>query len=189
MSIWRNRVTGLTMEVPEDLLANPYNPRRHPGAQREVMRASLDELGWVGAVLVNDTTGHVVDGHLRIEEAITEGSPVVPVIHVELSEDEERLAVAIYDPIAALAVNDQERLDDLIASILTENPALNALLASLSGEDVDSRPIHVPARSDKRSLVLVYDEDEFSEVCGALSLLPGHDASDKVLRLLRSTIG
>ena len=92
MTIWRNRIVGFTMEVPEDLLANPMNPRRHPGEQRDAMRGSLDELGWIDAVIVNDTTGRMIDGHLRCEEAITEGAPVIPVLHVELDENEERLA-------------------------------------------------------------------------------------------------
>lgn len=189
MSYWRNRVVNLTMEVPEDLLANPVNARRHPPEQRDALRGSLDELGWIAPIVVNDHTGHVVDGHARVEEAISAGSPVVPVVHVMLTDEEERLAVAIFDPITNLAVYDQERLDDLIASILTDNAPLNALLASLSGEDVDSKPIRVPTRSERRSLVLVYDDDEFAEVCGGLSLLPGHDAADKVIRLVRAALG
>jgi len=41
--VTRNRITEFTLEVPEDLLANPYNARRHPGAQRDVIRGSMDE--------------------------------------------------------------------------------------------------------------------------------------------------
>jgi len=185
----RNRIINLTLEVPEDLLANPYNARRHPAVQRDTLRASLDELGWIAPVVVNDRTGYVVDGHARIEEAISEGTPVIPVIHVDLNPDEERLALAVLDPITGLAIYDQDALDDLIASILTESEPLNLLLATLSGEDVDSKPIHVPALSDKRTITLVYDEDTFTEVVGGLSLCPGMDASDKVLRLIRSTYG
>jgi hypothetical protein len=185
----RNRIVEFTLEVPEDLLANPANARRHPGEQREVMRGSMDELGWIAPVIVNDRTGYVVDGHMRIEEAITEGTAVIPVIHVDLDPDEERLALAVLDPTGDFATYDQERLDELIASILTDNGPLNALLATLSGEDVDSKPIHVPGRSDKRTLTLTYDEDTFSEIVGGLSLCPGMDAADKVLRLVRAAIG
>ena len=185
----RNRVINLTLEVPEDLLANPMNARRHPAEQRDVLRASLEELGWIAPVVVNDRTGFMIDGHARVEEAITEGTPVIPVVHVELDPDEERLALAVFDPITNLAIYDQERLDDLIASILTDSEPLNALLASLSGEEVDTAPIHVPHPSDRRTLTLTYDEDDFSEVVGGLSLCPGSDAADKVLRLIRSAIG
>ena len=80
----RNRIVNLTLEVPEDLLANPYNARRHPGEQRDVMRGSLNELGWVAPVIVNDRSGYMIDGHMRVEEAISEGTAVIPVIHVDL---------------------------------------------------------------------------------------------------------
>jgi hypothetical protein len=190
VTVWKNRVKSLTMEVPSDLLANPMNARRHPGAQRDAIRGSLDELGWAAPVIVNDVTEHVLDGHLRIEEAITEGAPVIPVVHVELTEAQERLFLAVYDPITGLAVNDQERLDDLIASIHTDDQALNDLLASLSGTDIDGAPIHSPPPKNNRTLVLIYDdEDDFSELVGGLSLLPGGSPADKVLRLVRNTIG
>ena len=185
----RNRIVKLTFEVPEDLLANPANARRHGGGQRDVMRGSLDELGWIAPVIVNDRTGFMVDGHMRVEEAISEGTPIIPVVHVDLDPDEERLALAVLDPVGDLAVYDQERLDDLIASIVTENTALNDLLASLSGEDVDSAPIHTPPVSDKRTLTLTYDNTTFSEVVAGLSLLPGMDAADKVRRLVIAALG
>ena len=189
VTVWKNRITGMTMEVPEDLLANPANARRHPAAQRDALRGSLDELGWIAPVIVNDITGHVVDGHARIEEAISEGTPILPVAHVELTEHEERLALAVFDPITGMANYDQERLDDLIASIHTDNAALDDLLASLSGEDIDGAPIHAAAPKTVRTLVLNYiDEDEYSELIGGLALLPGANNADKVLRLVRNTI-
>jgi hypothetical protein len=39
----------------------------------------LSEIGWVAEVLVNRTTGNVVDGHLRIELALDRQEPTVPV--------------------------------------------------------------------------------------------------------------
>jgi hypothetical protein len=190
MSVWKNRIVGLTMEVPEDLLANPFNPRRHPGGQRDAMRGSLNELGWIDAVIVNDTTGRMVDGHLRCEEAISEGTPVIPVLHVELTEEEERLALAIFDPISAMAKNDSERLEDLIASISTTNPALNDLLASLSGEDIDGAPIHPPPKPKAgNTLVVIFaDPDTYAEFCGGLNLIPGNGVTDKLTRLVRNAI-
>jgi ParB/Sulfiredoxin domain len=188
MSYWRNRVASFSMEVPEDLLANPANARRHPARQRETLTASLDEIGWIAPVIVNDTTGFVIDGHARIEEAISNGEAVIPVVHVDLTPDEERLALATFDPITGLAVFDQERLDDLIASIETDSSPLNDLLASLSGEDVDGKPIRGSKPKPNTSIVLVYNEDEYTEIVGALSLLPGSTPGDKVLRLVRSTL-
>lgn len=185
MTVWRNRVIGLTTEVPEDLLAHPANARRHPPGQRDALRASLNELGWAAPVIVNERTGFLLDGHARVEEAISAGVPAIPVVHVDLDEDQEALFLAVYDPIAGMAKFDQERLEDLIASITTADPALEALLATLSGEDIDGAAIHGPKPAKGGKLVLNYDDDDYAEVIAMLSLAPGRDAADKVIRLLR----
>lgn len=189
MSVWKNRVKNLTMEVPEDLLANPMNVRRHPGAQRDAMRGSLDELGWVAPVVVNDTTGRLLDGHLRVEEAISEGTPVIPVVHVEISEAQERLFLGVFDPIGAMARNDSERLDDLLASISTGNEALQQLLDSLQAEEIDSAPIHAAKSKDTASFVILFEDAvDQSEFVGCLALLSGNNPADKLLRVMRNAI-
>ncbi len=65
---WKNRIVASGTADPEQLLANPFNYRRRPGMQREALRDSLDELGVIKPVIVNEVTGHLVDGHARIEE-------------------------------------------------------------------------------------------------------------------------
>lgn len=94
-----------------DLLANPLNFRIHPKEQRAALRGSLDVVGWLKDVIVNTTTGHVLDGHARVEDALgrSEDEPV-PVTFVELSLEEERLALAVLDPITEMAVRDDEQV-------------------------------------------------------------------------------
>jgi DNA modification methylase len=89
-------------------------------------------VGWIQRCIVNRTTGHVVDGHARIEEAISAGAPTVPVLYVELSEAEERLVLATLDPIGAMAERDDQRLAELLAELNVEDEGLQALLDSLS---------------------------------------------------------
>ncbi len=105
--VWRDRRVyddTLPREVPPaDLLANPFNWRLHGDFQRKLIKGSLTRFGWVRSVLVNITTGHVVDGHMRIEEAIKASQPVVPVEYVELTDEEEAAILASLDPIGALA--------------------------------------------------------------------------------------
>lgn len=108
---------------PEQLLAHPLNARRHPGAQRIALRESLDRVGWVDAVKVNTRTGHLVDGHARVEEAITAGA-TVPVLYLDLSDEEERLVLATLDPIGALATYDSEVLTELLDGINIESSEL-----------------------------------------------------------------
>ena len=67
---WRNRIVGHADVSPAELVPNPRNWRTHPPEQQRALAGALAEVGWVAEVLVNRTTGHVVDGHLRIELAL-----------------------------------------------------------------------------------------------------------------------
>jgi hypothetical protein len=44
---WRNRITGIGEEAPDQLLANPGNWRVHPKAQQDALAGALDAVGWV----------------------------------------------------------------------------------------------------------------------------------------------
>ena len=100
---WRNRIVGSGMEAPEHLAANPANWRVHPRHQRDALAGSLDTVGWVAQVIVNRQSGYVIDGHARVALALTRKEASVPVLYVDLSPDEERLVLATFDPIGALA--------------------------------------------------------------------------------------
>jgi len=134
LGTWRSRILASTLEDPGSLLANPRNWRTHPAAQRKALRGSLDTVGWVQQVIVNKATGNVVDGHARIEEALSRSEPVVPVLWVDLSPEEEALVLATLDPIAAMAEADDERLRELLAEVAVDDEGLAALLADLAGE-------------------------------------------------------
>lgn len=145
---WRNRIVGQGEEVPDQLLANPENWRTHPKAQREALRGSLTEVGWVQQVIVNRTTGHLVDGHARVEEAISAGASTVPVLYVELTPEEERLVLASLDPIGAMAQADATKLEELLASLNASTPGLQVLLDSLGvpelPENAYTEDVNVP---------------------------------------------
>ena len=175
---YRNRIVGLTQDDPEDLLAHPMNARMHPGTQRNALRGVLGDIGWIAAVIVNDVTGHVIDGHARVEEAISNHEATVPVLHVELTEEEELEMLALFDPIAAMARYDKDRLDDLAAIVETDNADLQSLLDSLlatapempelSDEDVSI----YGDESEFRSVVLIYSQEKYDEFTSLLDDLP-----------------
>ncbi len=130
---WRNRITGSGEEAPDQLVANPANWRTHPAAQRNALRGSLGTVGWVQQVLVNQRTGHVVDGHARIEEALSRNEPSVPVLYVDLEPEEEALVLATLDPIGAMAERDGEKLEALLAEVTVDDAGLRRLLADMAG--------------------------------------------------------
>lgn len=147
-SPWRNRIVGSGEEAPDQLLANPRNWRTHPAAQRDALRGSLDTVGWVAHVLVNRRTGHVVDGHARIEEAISRGEASVPVLYVDLEEAEEALVLATLDPIGALAERDRDKLEALLADLVVDDAGLRRLLADLAPRRGRTDPDEIPETTE-----------------------------------------
>lgn len=132
---WRNRITGTGEVAPDQLLANPRNWRMHPPSQRDALRGSLSEVGWVQQVLVNTVTGYVVDGHARVEEALSRGEPTVPVLYVELTPEEEAVVLATLDPISAMAAQDDEKLRELLSDMAVTDEGLKRLIDDLAGRE------------------------------------------------------
>lgn len=130
---WRNRIVGQGDEAPDQLLANPSNWRVHPKAQREALAAVLDDVGWVQRVIVNRTTQHVVDGHLRVALALSRDEPTIPVNYVELDEREEALVLAALDPIAAMATTDKDKLRELLEQAQVTDDQLRAAISDAAG--------------------------------------------------------
>jgi hypothetical protein len=133
--VWRNRIIGHAEVAPAELVPNPRNWRTHPAEQQRALAGALAEVGWVAEVLVNRTTGNVVDGHLRIELALARAEATVPVTYIELSEDEERLILASLDPIGALASAEAADLAELLAELAPEDEDLRAFLEQLGREE------------------------------------------------------
>ncbi|HZU78209.1 MAG TPA: DNA methyltransferase [Dehalococcoidia bacterium] len=130
--VWQDRIVGLTREDPTQLLAHPFNARLHPKPQQDALAGAIRDLGYLVPVIVNDATGHTLDGHLRIEQAISEGQPTIPVIHVDLPEALEAEALLTLDPIAAMAALDRANLDALLRQVEGEDAAVRQLLAEMA---------------------------------------------------------
>lgn len=131
MSEWRNRIAGVGELKVAGALFNPRNWRVHPQGQQDALAEMLDTVGWVQNVIVNKTTGNLVDGHLRVLLADRRGEETVPSLLVELTEEEERLIIATLDPIGAMAVADMGKLSELIEELGPQSENLQAMLDSL----------------------------------------------------------
>ena len=132
---WRDRWVRRAVEDPAQLLANELNWRGHPRYQQMAMEGVLQTLGWLDSVKVNINTGRVFNGHMRCELAISAGE-LVPVDYYDLTEAEERLALATFDPLSQLAlVGNAENLAALadFAAGSTASDGLKALAAHAAG--------------------------------------------------------
>lgn len=112
-SRWRNRIVGHADVPPKEITKNDKNWREHPVFQQESMQDTLDQIGWIQEIIVNKTTGRLIDGHLRLDLALKNNEPTVPVKYVELTEDEENLALLTFDPIGAMATANLKALQKL----------------------------------------------------------------------------
>jgi hypothetical protein len=80
-------------------------------------------------IIVNQRTGYVLDGHLRVLLALRRGEPSVPTKDVALDEAEERFCLSLFDPTSALATMDKAPLGTLLRDVSTGQAAVQELLA------------------------------------------------------------
>jgi DNA modification methylase len=98
------------------------------------MRDALAEIGWAGAAVFNERTGHLIDGHLRKD--VARKGERMPVLVGSWSEEEEAKILLTYDPVASMAVADKDALDALLASVKFESTAFGPVLENLVGDAV-----------------------------------------------------
>lgn len=133
---WQNRIVSHGEQPANQFLAHELNARRHPGKQREALRGSLNAVGWVAPVIVSAQTGKILDGHARVEEALSQDeNSLVPFVEVNVSEQEERTILATFDPITGLATYEQEGLDALLREVETGEVALQQMLSELAEKE------------------------------------------------------
>jgi hypothetical protein len=129
---WKNRIVGSDEVAPDSLLANPLNWRVHPKHQQDALKGVIDEVGFVSPVLVQAGTDVVVDGHMRVTLALRDNIATIPVIYLDLDDNEVNTILATFDPISALAATDAAQLDALLRDVSTSDAAVMQMLADLA---------------------------------------------------------
>ncbi len=126
----RDRIKELRRIPAKDLLPNPKNWRRHPSKQASALRGILAEVGYADALIARETENGLMllDGHLRAE---TTPNQKVPVLILDVTEEEGDKILATLDPLAEMAQAGQNELRELLESIKTENEDLKALLEKI----------------------------------------------------------
>jgi len=161
----RDRIKELRRVRADSLRPNPRNWRTHPQRQRDVLRGVLAEIGYADALLARelpDGTLELVDGHLRAE---TTPKAEVPVLVVDLTDEETAKLLAVLDPLAGLAETNHDALSDLLGRVETESDAvremLDQMLASQGQPELDDPPaaeVEIPEAF--QVVVECHDEDE-----------------------------
>lgn len=131
----KNRIVSYGMARVDDILFNPNNWRIHSKYQQEAMLDMLEKVGWTQNVMINLTTGNLVDGHLRALLAQKSDELEIPATYVELSEEEEQVVISAFDPIGAMADADKEKWEELITKIKSERDDLEGMLDKIIEEN------------------------------------------------------
>jgi hypothetical protein len=133
---FRDRIKELRRVRAGDLLPNPKNWRRHPKMQRDALRGLLEEIGYADALLVRelpDTSLMIIDGHLRAD---IDPDATVPVLILDVTEEEADKLLLTIDPLAAMAEADTERIGKLLETVRTDNQAVEELLRRTAGDQL-----------------------------------------------------
>jgi DNA modification methylase len=135
----RDRVVDLRRVRAGDLKDHPLNWRLHPDRQRRALRALLSEIGYADALLAREEDGALVliDGHLRRS---LDPDQVVPVLVLDVDEQEAHKLLLTLDPLVGLAGSDPSRLSELLEGVRTSSAAVRDLL------DAVARGAHLPPR-------------------------------------------
>jgi ParB-like chromosome segregation protein Spo0J len=130
----RDRIKAFRRVKASELKPHPKNWRTHSEAQQDALRGVLAEIGYAGALLARelpDGTLELIDGHLRAE---TTPDADVPVLVLDLDENEAAKLLVLHDPLAGMAQANEEVLAELLADVETENDAVQALLDEMLRE-------------------------------------------------------
>jgi len=156
---------NLTLEFmsPRTIVTTDMNWKKHPSLQREAWLSFLAEVGWVGALLYNRTTGHLLDGHMRLQDALEGNFESIPVLVVSLDEMTELKVLALLDRIGTLFEARKNMMEKLADMVQTKAANLQALLGSRDSM-FDVGEVGDNGRSSKKR------KKDFP---GAISLVPG----------------
>jgi len=101
----------------------------------------------------------LIDGHARTEVS---GDSPIPVLILDVTEEEADKILATFDPLGAMATADTAKLDALLKEVQTDSAAVEAMIASLAqqhdlaedvpepgqgGDEFDAAPADGPTRA------------------------------------------
>lgn len=177
---FKNRIKEYRPSVPvSELTPNPLNWRGHPEKQKRVLSAIMKEVGNVNAALAYETKNGLtlIDGHLRTQ--LAEGA-TIPVLVLDVTEDEALKILLTHDPITEMAVPDHDLQKQIADSIGFENSELASwaetivaesqpkVLEGFDNEDATGSDHNAYENTTIRQIILVFNGPQYDLVVDAL---------------------
>lgn len=167
----RNRIVGNGMRGVDEIYKNPLNWRLHPKEQEEALQTVLEDIGWAQQVVVTQK-GVLIDGHLRLKLAKKMGETEIPVVVVDLTDEEASIILTTMDAIAGMAITDRVKLDGLLkeAKSATDDDRIKKMLDDMR---VREKVQEAKPGPPKRKLPGDKDVDTLEDVSGTLEGVHG----------------
>ncbi len=152
----RDRVIGLERHHGYEIADCPYQWKIHPEGQLEPLAAFIKTIGFAGAILCywHDGVLTAADGHGRKS---LQPDFLYPCLMTDLTPDEVKHFIALYDEFAHLRVADKAKMQNLLAEVAWDDPILTQFIDEFSFTvDSLSPPSHESqARTIQRSPVMI----------------------------------
>jgi len=159
----QDRIKELRRVPASQLIPHPLNYRKHPARQKQLLSQLFGEIGYADALLAYETPQglQLIDGHLRAE---TTPDQEVPVLVLDVTEQEANKLLLTLDPLASLAETDAGLLGELLKSTETTGE-IDAWLQERAEEvGLTPEPLVEPAE---------VPPDRYAEVCKKWFVQPG----------------
>jgi DNA modification methylase len=144
------------IQVPiDDLRPDPANPRRISDSELDALTRSLREFGFVQPVLARRDDKLVVGGHQRLVAARRLGWKTVPVIFLDVSQEQAHVLNLALNKISGEW--DQDLLARLLAD-LQQTPDVDLSLSGFEPVEITALLKHLESQ-DKRDRVETFDVD------------------------------
>ena len=161
---WQNRIIGLELRKPSQLLDHPMQHKTHPDAQVVALRALLEQVGIVGTLLVyTDAQGRerTLDGHMRKS---LDPNVEWPCLMLDLTEEEADLMLSTYDAIgreAGIRLDLMRKLHERVEPQVVGRPELRSLMNTIAARAEMAHAVHNPPPPEPPPDMEfpVYDED------------------------------
>ena len=131
----RDRIKDFRRVQAQQLRPHPRNWRTHPQAQQDAMRGVLAEIGYADALLGSRTGGRLAATGRWAPAREIAPDALVPVLVLDLDDEEALKLLATLDPLAAMAGTDADVLAGLVADVETNNQAVRAMLDQLVADN------------------------------------------------------
>src|SRR5271154_1601773 len=136
----RNRIKSHRRVRAGDLVPHEFNYRWHPDNQKHALAALYTEVGFARSLLayeLPDGRLKLIDGHLRRD---FDPDMEVEVEILDVTDEEARALLLSIDPLAQLAVNQEQLQTRLLELTPTVSPDLRALWEAAATTAIERPP-------------------------------------------------